>query len=213
MTPSATAAPDDGSAAPMVQFLFDIVSPYSYLAAMRIEDVVARAAPGATIAWQPVLLGAITKALANKTPLDVPHKARYMARDLTDWAAFFEVPFRYPRKFPTSTLLAQRVLTAAPPDARPALAKALFSAYWGAGDDVAEPAVIVAAIVGAGHDPAPLFAGAESQAIKDALRAATDGAVARGVFGVPTMFVGDHMFWGQDRLELLAWYLGRLRAP
>ncbi|MCC6619824.1 MAG: 2-hydroxychromene-2-carboxylate isomerase [Deltaproteobacteria bacterium] len=197
----------------IVQFLFDVVSPYSYLAAMRIEDVVARARPEATIAWRPVLLGGITKALASKTPLDVPHKARYMARDLADWAAYFQVPFRYPRRFPTSTLLAQRVLTAAAPADRAALAKALFAAYWGAGEDVADQAVVVAAIVGAGHDPAPLMAAAETQAIKDALRAETDDAVRRGAFGVPTMFVGDHMFWGQDRLELLAWHLERLRAP
>ncbi len=200
-----------GAEGRIVHFLFDIVSPYSYLAAMRIEDTIAKATPTrpASVVWTPVLLGGITKALGHKTPIEIPAKARYMARDLTDWADFFGVPFRYPKRFPTSTLLVQRALTAAAPDARGPLAKALFATYWGAGEDIADPTIIAAAIRSAGHDPEPLLAAAETQPVKDALRAATDDGIRRGAFGVPTLFVGDHMFWGQDRLDLLAWWLAR----
>jgi 2-hydroxychromene-2-carboxylate isomerase len=94
-----------------------------------------------------------------------------------------------------------RAICAATEAERPRAIHALFAAYWGRGEDVSEPRVVRAALDAAGLDGAALLAATDDPATKHALRTQTDRAVQRGVFGVPTMFVGDEMFWGQDRLD------------
>ena len=192
-----------------LEFFFDVGSPYSYLAATQLHELERRT--GATIRWRPFLLGGVFKATGNEMPARVPAKARWMLSDLHRWAAHYGVPFKMSTRFPINSLLCQRVLTAAAladeATVKP-LTLALYAAYWVDDRDVSDPATISEIAAGAGLDAALLEA-AGAQPTKDALRAATEEAVERGAFGAPTFFVGQEMFWGNDRLHLVEELLGQ----
>jgi 2-hydroxychromene-2-carboxylate isomerase len=178
-----------------IEFFFDISSPDSYLAATQIEAVAARA--GGTARWRPFLLGGVFKSVGNKPPASLPARGRYMLTDLYRWAAEYEVPFEFPSTFPMNSLLAMRALTATPESERPEAALALFQAYWGKDRDLTRPEVLATLI---GEDPVMQ---AVTPEVKDALRVTTEEAITRGAFGAPTIFVGDEMFFGNDRLQFV----------
>jgi len=188
-----------------VELFFDIGSPYSYLAATQIEAVAA--GTGARVRWRPFLLGAVFKATGNEMPARVAAKARWMLDDLARWAARYGVPFKMASRFPLNTLRTERALTAAArlngEEAIGPFALTLFRGYWVEDKDVSSDEEIRAAAKAVGLDPDAVVAAIDSPEIKDALRATTDEAVRRGAFGAPTIFVGDAMFWGNDRLDLV----------
>lgn len=181
---------------PTVEFFFDVASPYSYLAATRIEAIAADC--GARLVWRPFLLGGVFKLTGNRPPAALVPRGRYMLADLHRWASFYGVPFAMPASFPPNTLLAMRALIALPPERLPAAAHALFHAYWVDGRDLSDPRVLAAAT------GAEAVARASDPAVKQALIAAVQEAVDRGAFGAPTFFVdGDQMFFGNDRLPFV----------
>ncbi len=182
-----------------IELFFDVGSSYSYLAATQMAGLSGRT--GVPVRWRPFLLGAVFKATTNDLPVRVPAKARYMLADMARWAEHYGVPFRLPSRFPMLTLRTQRALTAAPAEAVPAMALSLFATYWANDEDPTTDAAITAAAQAAGVDAAP--------ATKDKLRVTTDEAVARGAFGAPSLFVGDALFWGNDRLDLLERHLAK----
>ena len=179
-----------------VDFYFDVASPYSYLAATQVDAVVSAA--GGAVQWKPMRLGGVFRAVGNQPPATLPARARYMLRDLYRWAAAYEEPFRFPSAFPINTLLAMRVLAGVEADGVRDAALALFRAYWAEDQDLTRPEVLVGLLGEAAVQRA------EEQAVKDRLRLLTDEAVARGVFGAPSMFVGEELFFGNDRLPLVA---------
>ncbi len=182
-----------------IEFLFDLVSPASYLAWGQLASL------GAEIAPVPVLLGAIMQATGNRPPGSVPAKGRWLREDLGAFARRYGVAFTIPDPFPFNSLVPQRMATALLGTERFApFCDAVFAASFARGEDVGNRAVLDAALVAAGFEPEALHAAAATPQVKDRLRIATDGAVARGVFGAPTFFVGDRMFWGQDRLQFVA---------
>jgi len=198
------------AAATEIEFFFDIASTYSYLASTQIDALGERV--GVAVRWRPMLLGGVIKANDNRVPIEVPAKARYMLHDLRDWADLYGIELRFPQHFPPNTIPIQRVLSAlSDADAR-VLAKALFTAYWTQNQNLSDLAVLAHVIHAAGFPSVELLARAQDQDIKDRLRATTDEAVARGAFGAPTFFVGDRMFWGNDRLPLLERYLVALNG-
>lgn len=188
-----------------VDFFFDLVCPYAYLAHLRVERLCA--AKGALLVHRPVLLGGIFRAIG--TP-DVPMttmpaaKRRLVALDLERWSRKHGMPLRFPAEHPRRTVLALRAMLAAGEGGIPAAARALYAAYWREGLDVEDPAVVRRTLDQAGLDGAALVIAAGTDALKEGLRAATDAAVAAGVFGVPSFLVhgprGAQLFWGQDRL-------------
>jgi 2-hydroxychromene-2-carboxylate isomerase len=195
-----------------VELWFDFSCPYAYLASQRIEALIAAA--GATLSWEPMLLGGVFRATgAGDGPMATlgPAKAANNARDMHRWAERFDVPLRVPAAHPMRTVRALRVLLGLPRDAWGAAIHALYAAYWQRGDDVTSDDVIDRALAGAGVPAdarAAAFAGAESAAIKDELRARTDRAVSLGVFGAPAMVVrrtdkAPLLLWGQDRFDWL----------
>lgn len=187
-----------------VDFYFDLISPPSYLAYTQLPKIAAQT--GAQINWRPVLVGAIHKATGNRAPIEVPAKGKYLLADLARYAARYQVPFRLNPHFPFSTLLHQRIATGLllrQGEAFIGYVEAMFEAIWVEGLNLSDPAVIAQVVTRAGVEPAQALALAEDSAIKEALRQTTEQAVARGAFGVPTFFVGDDMFWGQDRLEFV----------
>jgi 2-hydroxychromene-2-carboxylate isomerase len=188
-----------------VEFWYDIVCPYAYLGSTQVERVAREA--GATVRWEPFLLGGLFRALDVPTNLAASiseAKRRYNARDLERWADWLGVPLRVPPEHPRRTVLALRALLAAGEAGRVAATHALYRAYWVQGRDVADPSVVRAVFDEAGLDGEACVARASRPEIKDELHRRTRRAVERGVFGAPTFFVGDAMFWGQDRLNFVA---------
>jgi 2-hydroxychromene-2-carboxylate isomerase len=179
-------------------FFYDLASPYSYLASTQLAGLEQRT--GSTARLVPITLGGLRKSTGHQMP--PPAQLKYMADDTARWAAKYGVEMRIPRAFPASTILALRCVLAAERTGRHREAMhALFRAYWAEDKDLSNAADVEAALRGAALDGSALIAAAQEQEIKDALRRNTDLALARGLFGVPMIFVGERSFWGNDRLE------------
>ena len=192
-----------------IEFFFDIGSSYSYLAATQMAGVAQRT--GLPVRWRPFLLGAVFKSTGNEMPARVPAKAKWMLGDMERWSAHYKIPFAFPTRFPLLTLRTQRALAAAERTGLSVepFALALFRAYWAENQDVTGDAAISAAATSAGLDGPAIVAAIDAPETKDHLRATTDEAIKRGAFGAPSMFVGDALFWGNDRLHLLEEHVAR----
>lgn len=187
-----------------LEFFYDFSCPYAYLASTRIERLAK--AGGAELVYKPFLLGGVFNAL-GVTPMQMPEpKSKLNQLDMKRWADHWGVPLVMPEGHPNRTVLALRAALASKD--LPKATRALFDAYWAEGRDLSDPPVVVDALNRAGLDGATLVERAEDPAIKAELRERTDEAIARGVFGAPTMFVDDELYWGQDRLHLVARVLG-----
>jgi len=183
-----------------IEFYYDFGSPASYIAHCRLKSVAART--GAIVELIPILLGAVFKATGNASPIECPAKGRYVAVDLMRFAARDGVPFASNPHFPINTTRLMRAATALRGD--PGYARYVdfaFDAMWHFPRNLGDPAEMAAVLTNAGFDAEAVVARAASPEVKDALRATTDVAIARGVFGAPTMFVGDEMWFGQDRVD------------
>ncbi len=187
-----------------VEFFYDFGSPTVYLAATQLPDIAASV--GATIDWRPMLLGGVFKSTGNQSPVVVPAKAAYMNNDLERFAKRYGVPFRFNPHFPINTLALMRGAVAYQDDvvASSTYRDAIFMAIWVEARNLNEPDVIGQVLSDAGLDPAELMNRIGQQTVKDQLIANTEEAVNRGVFGAPTFFVGERMFFGQDRLDFVA---------
>lgn len=190
-----------------VEFLFDFVSPTSYLAYMVLPKLIDRA--DAMVTWTPVLLGGIMQATGNRPPGTVDAKGRWMQADMGRWLAHYGIPFNRNPHFPFNSLVALRGAVAYMDDPviRP-YCDAMFRAAWVDGRDLGEREVIGAVVDSLGIEPEFFRERIADQAVKDKLRANTEDAVARGVFGAPTFFVAGNMHFGQDRMWMVAEDLG-----
>jgi 2-hydroxychromene-2-carboxylate isomerase len=185
-----------------LEFFFDYGSPYSYLADTQVEAIAARA--GAALDRKPMLLGGVFKATGNVSPADFAPKSRWTSFDMALWARHYGVAFARNPYFPVNTLSLMRGAAAAQIDGLfDRYHPAIFRAMWVEGRNLNDPAEVAAVLKGAGLDPAHFGNRIASQDVKDRLKATTDEAVARGVFGAPTSFVGDRMFFGNDRLAFV----------
>lgn len=198
-----------------IEFLFDIASPYSYLASTQIDDVASRC--GVDAVWRPFLLGAVFKATGNDAPAMIPAKGAWMLKDLQRWAEHYDVPFSFNHQaFPPNSLRVQRALAALDLDgdqeAVRELASILYGGLWVDGVDVTKREGFTEVVDGSGLDAESLWARAEDSAVKEHLREITDRAIERGAFGAPTFFVGDEMYWGNDRLEQMEARLATARG-
>jgi 2-hydroxychromene-2-carboxylate isomerase len=193
----------------ILEFFFDYASPYSYLACQQVEAVAQRT--GAELRWRPFLLGAVFKATGNVPPISTANKAAWLLRDVQEWTSYLGLPpFRMPENFPINSLKANRLGLVAAEQGRIApFSHAVFRAAFAEGKDLAEPQVLAELARAAELEPQQALAKAETQEIKDALRRNTDEALARGAFGAPTFFVGDQLFFGNDRLMFVERALSR----
>ena len=186
------------------EFWFDFGSSASYLAWTQLPAL--ETATGAKAVLKPMLLGAVFQATGNQSPANIPAKGNYIFADFERFAERYGVPFKRNPYFPINTLLLMRgaIVLQMKGDARfTDYCKAIFNAIWVESLNMNDPATAAEALRKAGFDAQALVALANEQATKDALKAATQKAVDRGVFGAPTFFVGDQMFWGQDRLDFV----------
>ena len=191
-----------------LEFFYDFTSPTAYLAWARLPAIIERT--GAKLVYRPMFLGGVMQTTGNRPPGTLPQKARWMAEDLQRWAKKFNTPYNLNPHFPMMTLMVQRAAQewVTRPDFEKYLA-AIFYAAWRDSKNIADKAVLTEVLSNAGFSPEEFFSAAEDPANKEKLKATTDEAVARGVFGAPTFFVGDEMHFGQDRLDFVEEALAR----
>jgi 2-hydroxychromene-2-carboxylate isomerase len=190
--------------APTVEFFFDVGSPASYLAWTQLPRLAAET--NAVVAWRPMLLGGVFKATGNASPVTVPAKGRWMTDDLARWARRYGVAFGIPPHFPINTLTLMRGATGMQlrhPDRFELYVDVVERAMFETPINLGDPDVLVATLRDAGFDPAEFAALVADPDVKARLIATTEEAVARGAFGAPTFFVGEQMFFGQDRLDFV----------
>ena len=187
-----------------VEFYFDVGSPASYLAATQLPRICAET--GATLTWLPMLLGGVFQATGNSSPMTIPAKGHYVFDDLQRYARRYGVPLKQNPYFPINTLLLMRAATALQlkqPDRFQPYLDGVLRAIWVDERDMNDGSVVAGVVQRIGLDPASVMAAVTDPEVKATLKAVTDRAVARGVFGAPTMFVGDTMYFGQDRLDFV----------
>ena len=187
-----------------VDFYFDVGSPTAYLAFTQLPAMCAKT--GATLNWCPMLLGGVFQATGNHSPATIAAKAKYMFDDLNRFAARYGVPFAHNPYFPVNTLMLMRAITGLKMRDDPrllAFVEAIFTAMWVDQKNMNDLAVVGQVLHNAGFDGAAMMALVSQLEVKDRLKTLTERAVQRGIFGAPTMFVGEQMFWGQDRLDFV----------
>jgi 2-hydroxychromene-2-carboxylate isomerase len=181
-----------------LEFYYDYGSPYSYLADTQVEAIAKRA--GAALVRKPMLLGGVFKATGNASPMTVALKSKWSAFDMPMWAKHYGVPFNRNPFFPVNTLALMRGAAAAQIER---YHPAIYKAMWVDGINLNDMAEVAKVLTAAGLDAAKIGERVQDQDVKDRLKATTDEAVARGVFGAPTSFVKDMMFFGNDRLPFV----------
>lgn len=191
-----------------IRFYFDFSSPYGYFAAEGIEDLAAR--HGREVAWMPVMLGVIFPKLGIRPLVEVPVKGEYSRRDMNRTARFLGLPFTLPEVFPTRSVMACRAflwLNRERADLAKRFARGILRAYFAEGRLIDAPETIAGVAVAIGVDPAELAEAIQAPEIKQALFAASEDALAQGVFGSPYFIVDGEPFWGTDRMAQMEQWL------
>ena len=187
-----------------VELIFDFVSPNAYLIWWPLRDLVRRT--DAELDITPVFLGGMHKLTGNAPPMirdaEVKGKNEYSALEMRRFIAKYNLAkFKLHPQFPFNSITLMRMLTAAEEDGRAVqFVEAMLPAIWEEGVDITNPETLGAAITEAGFDAADLFARSQTDEVKEKVKTNTANAVERGTFGIPTIFVGEEMFFGKERL-------------
>ncbi|MFJ7313631.1 2-hydroxychromene-2-carboxylate isomerase [Pseudomonas sp. NPDC098747] len=187
-----------------VEFYFDLGSPATYLAYTQLPKICAET--NSQLVYIPMLLGGVFKATGNASPAMIPAKGRYMFQDLDRYAKRYGVTLKFNPHFPINTLLLMRAVTGIQlhqPERFQAFIDCLFTALWVEGQNLNDPATVAAVLSEQGFEADDVLALANDETVKAVLKDNTETAVKRGVFGAPTLFVGNQMFFGQDRLDFV----------
>ena len=188
-----------------IEFYFDPVSPYAWLAMEQLARV---AAAGGHVRCRPTLLAALLNANGTKGPAEVPAKRAYVFRDVMRQAKRLNLTFRGPPNHPFNPLAALRAILAVEDEAqRLILARRILAAVWSDGIDIADPNSLSSVVARSGFDADALCATAATPELKQRLRNVTQEAINAGVFGVPTFRLRDELFWGADRVDTVVWVL------
>ncbi|MCO7612414.1 2-hydroxychromene-2-carboxylate isomerase [Pseudomonas chlororaphis] len=187
-----------------VEFFFDLGSPTSYLAYTQLPKICAQT--GSQLEYHPMLLGGVFKSTGNASPISVPAKGRYMLQDLARFARRYQVELNFNPHFPINTLLLMRAVTGVQlhmPDRFVEFIDCLFRALWVDKRNLNDAATVTQVLEQGGFDPQRILDLSNEEQVKARLKDQTDQALQRGVFGAPSMFVGDQLFFGQDRLDFV----------
>ena len=186
-----------------LEFYFDFGSPTAYLAHQRLRQLSVQY--GLEVIYKPMLLGGVFKATGNASPVTIPAKGHYMmTHDLPRFAQRYNVTLNVNPYFPINTLNLMRAAIAAEQLAcAEAFINAVYDAVWVEGKNMGEVEVVAAVLTEHALDAKALLELSQAPAIKAALIANTEAAVARGVFGAPTFFMAGEMYFGQDRLDFV----------
>jgi 2-hydroxychromene-2-carboxylate isomerase len=185
-----------------LDYYYDVGSPNCYLAHVRLPEILART--GAALSLKIMLLGGVFQATGNRSPIENKLKAPNSARDMMRFIGKYRVPFKMNPYFPINTLKMMRgAVVAEAENYLDRYNEAVYPAMWRDGLDMGKDEVLIGVLEQAGLDGRRIVARTGEDQIKATLKANTEAAVARGVFGAPTFFVGDEMFFGQDRLDFV----------
>jgi len=182
-----------------VEFFFDYVSSYSYLADYRLSSF-----RNIEIIYRPMLLGAVMQATNNKPPGTIPSKGNYIAKDLELWSQHYGIPFRMNSIFPQNTLKALRLaIVCQQENCFQMVHQALFEAMFVHNLDISDVDILKNLINQQQLNSDQLIEKLSENTIKDELKRNTNEAISRGAFGAPTFFINDEMFFGNDRLDFI----------
>ena len=187
-----------------VEFYFDLGSPYSYLAYYRLLQMAEQ--QEIQIVYKPILLGGVFKATGNRSPIEIPVKGAYSILDMQRWAESYQIPMQMNPHFPMNTLTLMRILTGVQLlhlEKFEQVLKLLFDAMFGTPQNLNEPTVLAEVLKPSGFSVEDIMSMVQSDVVKQKLITETEQAIQRGIFGAPTFFVGDEMYWGQDRLHFV----------
>ena len=180
-----------------LEFFYDYVSTYSYLANSQVAKI------KTDVVYKPMFLGAVMKATDNSPPMTVKAKGTYLNKDVARWVKRYDIPFRMNPNFPQNTVNALRLaLVAQREGCFEDVHQVLFDAMWVHGNDLSDVECLAKIATGAGLS-SKAIEDVGSDAIKNELRANTEEAISRGAFGAPTFYVGDDMFFGNDRFGFI----------
>ncbi|MEP6068039.1 MAG: 2-hydroxychromene-2-carboxylate isomerase [Paracoccaceae bacterium] len=198
-----------------IEFLYDFGSPNAYLVHKVLPGIAKN--HEARVTYSPILLGGVFKATNNQAPLaafaNITGKVAYIRREFARFIERHAVPFEWNDNFPVNTLTMMRGAVFAQGKAwEQQYIDTCFDAMWVQGANMADPDVAVSTLDAAGLPGADILSATQIPDVKGRLAAVTDDAIARKVFGTPTMFVGDEMFFGKDALNDLAWRLDQINA-
>jgi len=190
----------------IVDFYFDYLSPYAYLASREVPGLCVR--HGLELRFRPVLFAGLLNYWGQRGPAEIPPKATHTIKECMRYALLRDIPCRPPRHHPFNPLAALRASLAEVSGAdQPRVVSAIYELGWARGGDLGDPTEIAAALDREGLDGSAIVEAAGSEAAKNSLRRETEAAVGRGVFGIPTMIAGDELFWGLDQLAYLELFL------
>ena len=187
-----------------VEFYFDLGSPYSYLAYYRLLQMAEQ--QEIQIVYKPILLGGVFKATGNRSPIEIPVKGVYSILDMQRWAEYYQIPMQMNPHFPMNTLTLMRILTGVQLlhlEKFEQVLKLLFDGMFGTPQNLNEPTVLAEVLKPSGFSVEDIMSIVQSDVVKQKLITETEQAIQRGLFGAPTFFVGDEMYWGQDRLHFV----------
>ena len=185
-----------------LEYFFDYVSPFSYLADSQVPALVART--GAELVYRPFFLGGVMQASGNSPPATVPAKGKYMFVDIARWCQRYGVEIKFNPHFPVMTVKPMRAaLVALEQGVFPDFHAAMFRAMWQEEQNVGDAEVLGNVLRSAGLDADGILARIGEEDVKNQLKANTEEAVERGAFGAPTFYVEGEMFFGNDRLDFL----------
>ncbi|MBP0598249.1 2-hydroxychromene-2-carboxylate isomerase [Herbaspirillum sp. LeCh32-8] len=191
-----------------IDFYFDFSSPYGYFGAVEIGKLAAKF--GRTVNWHPILLGPIFKQIGTNSLVTIPVKGDYSRLDMKRTARFHDIFFKEPSNFPIGAQVAARAVLWTQeqhPEKAEDLIRTLYSAYFTEDIDISVAATVLRIAGDVGLDATALEAALGTQEIKDKLRAATEDAAKKGVFGSPFVIVDGEPFWGFDRFTQLEAFL------
>lgn len=193
-----------------VEFWFDFSSPYAYFASLSIEDVAKR--HGRSVIWRPFMLGVLFKATGMTSLTQTPLRGDYAKHDWLRLARHAGVAFNPPANHPATQLPASRAyywLEVERPELAALFARGVFHAYFSAGHDTGQADQVAKIASDLGIAPAAVLEAIALPAVKEEVRARTDEALRRGVFGSPFFIADGEPFWGHDRLPMLDEWLER----
>lgn len=188
----------------MIEFYFDLGSPYSFLAFHRLQHIAEQY--HAEIVYKPMLLGGVFKATGNNSPIMIPAKAQYSMIDMQRWAKLWDIPLKMNPNFPINTLPLMRLVTAVQlfaPEQFMHVLTGLFQAMFRKPRNLNDQAELVQVATELGLDIEQVKVWLNDEKVKNQLKFITEEAIERGMFGAPTFFVKDEMYWGVDHLHFV----------
>jgi 2-hydroxychromene-2-carboxylate isomerase len=185
-----------------VEFFFDFMSPPTYLAYTQMPGLIART--GAVVIWKPMYTIGLHQLTGNQSPILVPAKGAWIAKDLARYVKRYGIEFVPNSHQPVKVVPSLRgAIVAQEQGCLGDYISAIFSAMWTKNLNIGDLTVLREILVGAGLDASNILAGIETPEVKAKLVANTQEAATRGAFGAPSFFVGDELYWGQDRLPFV----------